>query len=218
MSEQAPTRPELPGSPFLWRAVALGAAAGGVYMMVTQRGPIAVAILLLIVALAAAGVLLGAGGHSSSEGVLDLSARLGLGLLGGLLGGIVSLAMREAVVGLGVSSALGVALPAGFEAMQLLGHLGSGAVWGMVLGILYPHFPGTSPASRGVLFSLIPSLYLLLKVYPVDRDIGLLGIDRGTLTFAFVLGLNILWGAVAAMTIGWGEVAEEAPVARPIDA
>ena len=139
-------------------------------------------------------------------------------MLGGVLAAAVSALARSALVGLGITGAFGVGLTASWTGADFLAHLGSGAVWGMVLGILYPHVPGSSPSSRGALFSIAPTLYLLFKVYPVDRELGVLGIELGLLTFVFVLALNLLWGMVAGATIGWGEVTDETPVARPIDA
>ncbi|MCG8467792.1 MAG: hypothetical protein MJB57_06215 [Gemmatimonadetes bacterium] len=207
------------GSEFLWRALALGAGGAGVFLIGTGRGSLSLAILLLIVALAASGVLIGSGAQGpEAEGRLDLSARLGLGLLGGAIGAIASAVAIAILLTLGIPAALGVALPSATADPGLLAHVGSGAVWGMVLGILYVYMPGTAPSARGALFSLVPTLYLLLKVYPVDRDLGYLGIERGTLTFLFVMGMNLLWGWITGATIGWGEIAEEAPVARPIDA
>ena len=203
-------------SGFLWRVTSLAAAGGGAFLIATSRGTLPGAILLLVVALAASGVLLGGGG-GAGEGVLDLSGRLGLGLLGGVLGGLAVVVARGALVSLGLAEALDVALTTGWSRSSLLDVMGGAAVWGVVLGMLYPHIPGRSAGTRGALFSLAPSLYALLKVYPIDRDAGVFGIDLGLFTFVFVIGLNFLWGAVAGATIGWGETAEEAPVAGPLD-
>ena len=217
MSERDVASP--PGSAFLWRAGALASGAAGLFLLVTGGGPLSVAVLLLIVAFAATGVLLGSGAHGpAAEGGLDLSARLGLGLLGGVLAAAVSAAGHSVLAGIGLTGALGVDLPPAWSGSGFLAHVGSGAVWGMVLGILYRDVPGATPGARGALFGLLPALYLLLKVYPVDRELGLFGLELGALTFVFVLALNALWGAVAGAVIGWGEVADESPVARPIDA
>lgn len=208
-----------PGSPFLWRVASLATIGGGAFLLATGRGSTSLAILLVIAGLAAAGVLLGSGSYGPAvEGPLDLSARLGLGLLGGVLGALATVLARAALVGLGIDGALDVILPAGWSGIELAMHVGSGAVWGLVLGFLFPFLPGVTPGGRGALFSLVPSLYVLLKVYPVDRDLGVFGVELGTWLFAFVFGLNLLWGAVTGATVGWGETAEEAPVARPIDA
>ncbi|WP_419949090.1 hypothetical protein [Candidatus Palauibacter sp.] len=208
-----------PGSAFLWRAGALASGATGLFLLTTGAESLSIAVLLLVVALAAAGVLLGGGAHGPAvEGRLDLSARLGLGLLGGVLAAVVSAAARTVLVEIGLTGALGVDLSAAWGGPEFLSHLGSGAVWGMVLGILYRDLPGASPGARGALFSLAPALYLLLKVYPVDRDLGVFGVGLGALTFVFVFLLNLLWGTIAGAIIGWGEAGDETPVARPIDA
>lgn len=207
----------LPGSPFLWRVASLATGGGGTFLLASGRGSTSLAILLVIVGLAGAGVLLGAGPYGPVvEGKLDLSARIGLGLLGGVLGALATVVTRALLVWLGVPAALDVILPSGWSALELASHVGSGAVWGMVLGLLYPYLPGTAPGGRGAWFSLVPSLYVLLKVYPIDRGMGLFGSGLGTWMFAFVLFLNLLWGAVTGATVGWGETSDEAPVDRPI--
>ena len=208
-----------PGSPFLWRVVSVATLGAGAFMLASGRGSTSLAILLGIAGLAGAAVLLGGGPYGPGiEGPLDLSARLGVGLLGGVLGALATVVARGALVGLGVDDALDVILPAGWTGAELATHVGSGAVWGMVLGFLYPYLPGATPGGRGALLSLLPSLYVLLKVYPVDRGLGVFGVELGTWLFLFVFGLNLLWGAVTGATVGWAETSEEAPVARPIDA
>lgn len=206
-----------PGSPFLWRVASLATAGGGAFLLATGRGSISLAILLVIAGVACAGVLLGSGPYGAEvEGRLELGARIGLGLLGGTLGALAAVVARAALTWLGLAAVLDVALPEWWNAAELASYLGSGAVWGMVLGLLYPFVPGATPAGRGALFSLVPSLYVLLKVYPVDRDAGLFGSDLGTWMFAFVIVLNLAWGAAAGATLGWGETSDEAPVARAI--
>jgi len=218
MSEANPD-PRPPGSPFLWRVASLASLGGGAFLLATGRGSLSLAILLVIAGLAAAGVLLGSGAWGPElEGPLDLSARLGLGLLGGILGALATVLARLALMGLGVDRVLDVILPVTWTGLELAMHVGSGAVWGMVLGFVFPWLPGATPGGRGALFSLLPSLYVLLKVYPVDRDLGVFGVELGTWMFLFVFALNLLWGAVTGATVGWGETAEDAPVARPIDA
>ena len=209
----------LPGSTFLWRVVSLVALGAGGFLLATGRGPIPASIVLLVVGIAASAVLLGAAEYGPSvEGRLDLSARLGTGLLGGLLGGLAVVTARWILSGLGVDAALGVSLPEVATGTGLAAQLGAASVWGMVLGVLYPHVPGVSPGSRGARFSLLVSLYMLLKVYPLDFEAGWFAADFGALAFVFVFLLNMLWGSVAGATIGWAEEDEEAPVSRPIDA
>ena len=215
MTEEA----RLPGSPFLWRVVSLVALGAGGFLLGTGRGTISGGVLLLVVGIAATGVLLGSARYGPDvEGRLDLSSRLGTGLLGGLLGGGAALIARWLIGSFGLDAALGVALPSFGEGSELLVPLGSAAVWGMVLGVLYPHVPGVSPGTRGASFSLLVSLYMLLKVYPIDLDAGWFGTDFGALVFVFVILLNLIWGAVTGAAIGWADTDDEAPVSRPIDA
>jgi hypothetical protein len=87
----------------------------------------------------------------------------------------------------------------------------------MVLGVVYPYFPGVSPGSKGLRFSIVLSIYMFVRGYPLDLDLGWFGLDLGAVAWVFVILLNMVWGLVAGNVIGWGEVADEAPVARPID-
>lgn len=208
---------EVPGSGFLWRIASLVTVTAGIFLLATGRGSISAGVLFLTAGLATSGVLLGGRQYGpGTEGALDLSARIGLGLLGGVLGGLIVAVARGILSSMGAASALGVDLPPIWTSDALLPHLGSAAVWGMVLGLVYPQIPGVSPGSRGTKFSLIVSLYLLLKVYPLDLDAGWFGVRYGALTFVFVIVLNMLWGSVAGGAIGWAEEDDEAPVSRGI--
>ena len=201
----------------LWSVAALLTLAAGALVLESGRGSPSVGILLLVAGLASAGVALGSARYGPpDEGPLDLSARLGLGLLGGLIGGGIVLAVRWALVSVGITGALGVTLDAMGTGAETLASLGAASLWGMVLGILFPRVPGLTGASRGAVFSLFPSLHLLLWVYPLDRGVGFFGVGLGALTFAFVIGLNLLWGMWTGATIAWGATSDEAPVARPL--
>jgi hypothetical protein len=207
-----------PGSTPAWRVLALGSGIGAL-MLGAGEAPLSLVILLLVVAFVSSSVLLAGGSYGPEvEGHLDLSARLGLGLLGGVIGATATAVVRLALAEIGVDDVMGVTLPSGWAGQTFLVHLGSGAMWGMVFGVIYGYVPGGSPSTRGILFSLAPTVYLLLKVYPVDRDLGLFGVELGALTFLFVAILNLCWGSIVGVTIGWGDVGEDAPVARPIDA
>lgn len=217
------------GSAFLWRVAALGAGATGIVLLATDGAPLTLAVLLLIAALAAAGVLLGSGAHEAAdEERLDLSARLGLGLLGGLLGAAVSAVARSVVAEFGSIGALSMGLTSGWTGAEFLSHLGSGAVWGLMLGVLYAHLPG-SPAARGATFALAPTLYVVIRLglgepaldfargeLPLVSALALY-VGRGVFVVFSILAVNALWGAIAGATLGWGEAGDETPVARPID-
>ncbi len=227
MSERGVT--SAAGSAFLWRVGALAAGASGIVLLTTDGAPLTLAVLLLIAALAAAGVLLGSGAHGAAvEGPLDLSARLGLGLLGGLLGAAVSAAARSVVATFGSIGALSMGLTSGWTGAEFLSHLGSGAVWGLMLGVLYTRLSG-SPASRGAMFALAPTLYVVIRLavgepaldfargeLPLVSALALYA-GRGVFAVFSILAVHVLWGAIAGATLGWGEAGDETPVARPID-
>ena len=199
----------------LWRLGAVASGAAGIALL-AGGGSLALAILLLIAALAAAGVILGGGAHGPAvEGHLDLSARLGLGLLGGLLGAVVSAGARAIVAELGAVGASVMGLSAGWTGAEFLAHLGSGAVWGLMLGVLYPQLPG-SPGSRGAIFAIAPTLYVVVTL-ALGETAFALHVGRAVFGVFSILGVNVLWGATAGVTLGWGEAGEETPVARPID-
>jgi hypothetical protein len=203
----------------MWRATSLVALAGGGFILSTGRGSVSSGVLLLVAGLASSGVLLGGGRHGpASEGVNDLSARLGLGLLGGVLGALAVLVVRGVLEGLGIPDAAGVELTPVWTGSAVLSHLGAATLWGMVLGVVFPYFPGISPGSRGLRFSLIISMYMFVRGYPFDLDLGWFGLDLGVFAWVFVVGLNMVWGLVTGGVIGWGELTDEAPVARSIDA
>lgn len=217
------------GSAFLWRVGALAAGASGIVLLTTDGAPLTLAVLLLIAALAATGVLLGSGAHEAEiEGPLDLSARLGLGLLGGLLGAAVSAAARSVVATFGSIGALSMGLTSGWTGAEFLSHLGSGAVWGLMLGVLYTRLSG-SPASRGAMFALAPTLYVVIRLaigepaldfargeLPLVSALALYA-GRGVFAVFSILAVHVLWGTIAGATLGWGEAGDETPVARPID-
>ncbi|MCY3700351.1 MAG: hypothetical protein OXH46_12105 [Gemmatimonadetes bacterium] len=217
------------GSGFLWRVGAVGAGASGIVLLATDGAPLTLAVLLLIASLAAAGVLLGGGAHGAAvEGGLDLSARLGLGLLGGLLGAAVSAVARTVVAMFGSIGAVSMGLTSGWTGAEFLSHLGSGAVWGLMLGVLYTYLSG-SPAARGATFALAPTLYVVIRLglgepaldfargdLPLVSALALY-VGRGVFAVFSILAVNVLWGAIAGATLGWGEAGDETPVARPID-
>ncbi len=204
------------GPPLVFSILAAATAVGGVYLIgLGTTGGISGGILLLIATLASAAVLLG--GHTYgplTEGRLDTSARIGLGLLGGTLGAVLS-GVTQWVLGLArVPQLFGVALSGTFTAEETILHLISGAVWGALFGVVLPLVPGRTVPSRGAVFSLVPSLYMLLKVLPFDRDVGWFGADLGSLTFVFVVLYNLIWGFVTASTLAWGERTDLGPVSR----
>lgn len=94
----------------------------------------------------------------------------------------------------GITAALGIGLRPGFTLPWLYPRLVWGGIWGFLF--LLPVLK-SNPIQRGVLFSLAPSAYVLLTVFP-GMGKGFLGLGFGALTPVLVILLNFLWGIVAA--------------------
>lgn len=199
-------------------AVALVAGLAGARVIETgTRLGITGGILILIAALAVAAVAVGGRVYGPSvEGPLDVSARIGLGVLGGLLGGLLHGVLTEFAGGLGLAGWLGVGIDVEVSAAEWAMRAVYGSAWGLALGVLYRAVPGEGFAAKGATFSLLPSIYMLFIVYPVFLGLGVLGARLGPLTFAFVLLGNALAGIVAAWAISWGQTTDLAPVSAPL--
>lgn len=211
------------GSRMSAMAMGLGMAAivagvGGVGLLgLGSRVGIEGGVMLLVAALGLLAVSLGGRPFGPDvEGSLDLSARLGLGLLGGALAGVVHGLLTEAAGGLGLTLLLGVGIDVDLSAGQYLMRALYGSAWGVGLGILYPAIPGDGFAGKGSTFSLLPTFYTLFVVYPVFLGLGLLGVRQGFLTFCFVLIGNVLAGVVAAWVVSWAGRTDLAPVSAPL--
>lgn len=222
MSEQAADpsvhRSRIPASAAGLGVIGLAAGLGGVALLdAGTRIGIEVGILLLAASLGLLAVAIaGRPFGPAAEGPLDLSARLGLGLLGGILAGLVHGVFTEVAGSIGLTALLGVGVDVDLSAGQYLMRALYGSVWGVAMGALYPVIPGEGFAGKGVTFSLLPSLYTLFVVYPVFLGLGLLGVRQGFLTFSVVLAGNAIAGLVAAWVISWGAETDLAPVSDPL--
>lgn len=174
-------------------------------------------ILLLVAALGLGAVAVGCRAFGPGvEGPLDLSARIGLGLLGGVLAGLFHGVLTELAGSSGLTLAMGVGVDVDLSGAEWLLRVVHGAVWGLAFGVAYRVVPGEGFAGKGATFSLLPTFYTLFVVYPVFLGLGLLGVRQGLLTFPLVLLGNALAGVVAAWVISWGERTDLAPVSRPL--
>jgi hypothetical protein len=72
-------------------------------------------------------------------------------------------------------------------------------VWGGLWGFLFmlPLVRGHWWL-RGIILSLLPTLFQLLYIFPYGAGRGLFGLGLGALTPAFVLVANAIWGLSAA--------------------
>lgn len=158
----------------------------------------------------------GAAAVGETKRHLPLADRLALGLLGGALGGIAVTAAVWAVDAAAVSELLGIRISGTVTATALALRTWYGALWGVVLGVLFPRLPGRSATARGVLFGLVPALYALLVLYPLVLDLGWFGADLGVLTFVLVVPFHLLWGSVVGGLFQWGEETELEVLSRPL--
>ena len=113
---------------------------------------------------------------------------------GGAIGGLVD-SINITVLGkIGISDLLGVSMKPEFTAPWLYQRMVWGGIWMLLL--LLPLWKKQT-VLRGCLFSLLPSAMMLFVVLP-DMGKGFLGLGFGTLTPVVVIGLNLIYGIVAA--------------------
>ncbi|MGE5844781.1 MAG: hypothetical protein ACM32K_07750, partial [Syntrophaceae bacterium] len=60
-----------------------------------------------------------------------------------------------------------------------------------------------NPFLRGVFFSLGPTLVMLFVIFPLRLRKGMMGLDLGMWTPAFVILFNAVWGWTAALWMRW---------------
>lgn len=113
---------------------------------------------------------------------------------GGAIGGLVDSIAIWVLGKIGITGLLGVTLRPDFTAPWLYRRIVWGGIWMLLL--LLPLWQKRT-VLRGCLFSLFPSAMMLFMVFP-NMGKGLLGIGFGTLTPMVVIGLNFIYGIVAA--------------------
>ena len=128
--------------------------------------------------------------------VKEVSLTFAAGALGGLANSLVL--WLFGVVGL--NQFLGVALAPRFTPAWLYPRLVWGGLWGWLF--LLPR-PKLTYSSRGIIFSLGPSLVQMFVVFPLKAHKGVGGIDLGLLTPLLVLFFNAIWGLVTAVWLKW---------------
>jgi hypothetical protein len=98
---------------------------------------------------------------------------------------------------LGITKMLGVALAPAWSPEWLYPRIVWGGLWGLTF--ILP-FMKSQLIGKGLLLSLLPTLYMLFFIFPQGRP-GMLGLGLGMLTPALVVLFNMVWGFVAAVTI-----------------
>jgi hypothetical protein len=128
--------------------------------------------------------------------IKELSLTFAAGVLGGLANSLAVWLFGAA----GLNQLLGVALAPQLTPAWLYPRLVWGGLWGWLF--LLPVSKLTY-SSRGVLFSLGPSLVQIFVVFPLKAKKGVGGIELGYLTPLLVLVFNAIWGIVTAVWLKW---------------
>ena len=118
----------------------------------------------------------------------------------GVLGGLANSLVLWFCGAFGINQLLGVALAPKLTAAFLYPRLVWGGLWGFLFLL---SFPRLAYPSRGLIYSLGPSLVQIFIVFPSVAHKGVGGIELGYLTPLLVLFFNAVWGLVAAIWLKW---------------
>ena len=113
---------------------------------------------------------------------------------GGAIGGLVDSIDIWVLSHLGITSLLGVSMKPEFTAPWLYQRMVWSGIWMLLL--LLPIWQNRTML-RGCIFSLLPSAMMLFVVFP-DMGKGVLGLGFGVMTPLVVIGLNFIYGIIAA--------------------
>jgi hypothetical protein len=128
--------------------------------------------------------------------VKEVSLTFGAGVLGGLANSLTVWLFGA----LGLSQLLGVALAPQLTPAWLYPRLVWGGLWGWLFLL---RFPRLAYLSRGLVFSLGPSLVQIFLIFPLKAQKGVGGIELGYLTPLLVLFFNAVWGLMTALWLRW---------------
>lgn len=197
-------------------AVVLG-IAGVRLVMLEGRTALVVGVLLVVGGLVAAAVALGSRGYGPEiEEAPDLSSRLALGLLGGVLAGLVHGLLTVVVGWLGVAALLNAGIDVELSALDWWGRVVGGGLWGTGLGALYPALPGRSFLGKGAAFGLLLAAWQLFYVYPFQQGLGMLGSAAGWGVLPLVVVGYAVGAVVAAWLVAWGGHSREEALSAPL--
>ena len=126
----------------------------------------------------------------------NLARNTSLVFAAGCLGGLINSLAVWIFGDLGITAAAGVKIAPKLSPAFLYPRLVWGGIWGLLF--LLPLMK-TRIFSRGLIFSLGPTLVQLFVVFPMKANKGLMGLDLGLLTPLFVVVFNAIWGWTAAI-------------------
>ena len=128
--------------------------------------------------------------------VKTLSLTFAAGLLGGLINSLALWLFGAA----GINKLIGVALAPKLTLAWLYPRLVWGGLWGWLFFLPVPRL---AYPSRGLVYSLGPSLVQLFIIFPLMAQKGVGGVELGYLTPLCVLFFNAVWGLVTALWLKW---------------
>jgi hypothetical protein len=130
----------------------------------------------------------------------NLSKNISMVFAAGCLGGLVNSLAVWAFGDLGINAALGVRIAPALTTQWLYPRI----IWGGIWGLLYLlPLMRNRILSRGIIFSLGPTLVQLFVVFPLKAGKGYMGLDLGTLTPLLVFIFNAIWGIATAIWLRW---------------
>ena len=132
--------------------------------------------------------------HETEEEEMRLLRQVSGAFTGGAIGGLVDSVNIWVLSHIGITSMLGVSMKPEFTAPWLYQRMVWSGIWMLLL--LLPVMTNRT-ALRGCVFSLLPSAMMLFLVLP-NMGKGMLGLGFGTMTPVVVIGLNFIYGIVAA--------------------
>jgi hypothetical protein len=130
----------------------------------------------------------------------NLSKNISMVFAAGCLGGLVNSLAVWIFGDLGINAALGVKIAPALTPQWLYPRIVWGGIWGLLF--LLPLMRGRI-LSRGIIFSLGPTLVQLFVVFPLKAGKGYMGLDLGTLTPLLVFIFNAIWGIATAIWLRW---------------
>ena len=126
----------------------------------------------------------------------NLAKKITLVFGAGCLGGLAN-SLAVWIFGLyGITSAFGVKIAPQLSAAWLYPRIVWGGIWGVLF--LLPLMK-RNIWTRGLIFSLGPTLVQLFVIFPLKANKGMMGLDLGALTPVAVVIFNAIWGVTAAI-------------------
>ena len=116
----------------------------------------------------------------------------------GALGGLANSLALWLLGDFGITRMLHVSLAPALTPQWLYPRIVWGGIWGFAFVL---PFMKSRLISKGLVLSLLPTIFQLFYVFPKQGHQSVLGMGLGMLTPVLVVILNMVWGFVAGLTI-----------------